>query len=78
VEKIIDINLDVITSAYVEEEKRATFVSRRFESYLIQFAKRFSYGLNLILVLGLVALGALGFSPMTLPIYSKGTSKRAF
>jgi uncharacterized membrane protein (DUF373 family) len=59
VEKIIDINLDVITSAYVEEEKRATFVSRKVESYLIQFAKRFSYGLNLVLVLGLVALGAL-------------------
>jgi uncharacterized membrane protein (DUF373 family) len=59
VEKIIDINLDVITSAYMEEEKRAIFVSRTVESYLIQFANRFSYGLNLILVLGLVALGVM-------------------
>ncbi len=59
VEKILDINLDVITSAYVEEEKRAIFVSRKVESYLIHFANRFSYGLNLVLVLGLVALGVM-------------------
>jgi uncharacterized membrane protein (DUF373 family) len=54
--KIIDINLDVFTSSYIEEEKRF-FLSTKVESYLIQFAGRFSYGLNLILVLGLVALG---------------------
>ncbi len=54
--KIIDINLDVFTSSYIEEEKRF-FLSQRVESYLIQFAGRFSFGLNLILVLGLVALG---------------------
>lgn len=59
VDKIIDINLDSITSAYVEEEKRAIFLSRTIESYLITFAKRFSYGLNLVLVLGLVAVGVM-------------------
>ncbi len=56
--KIIDINLDVFTSSYIEEEKKY-FLSQRFESHLIQFANRFSFGLNLILVLGLVILGAM-------------------
>jgi uncharacterized membrane protein (DUF373 family) len=59
VDKIIDINLDAITSAYMEEEKRAIFLSRTLESYLITFANRFSYGLNLVLVLGLIAIGVL-------------------
>ncbi len=54
--KIIDINLDIFTSSYIEEEKMF-FLSQRVESYLIRFASRFSFGLNLILVLGLVALG---------------------
>ncbi len=54
--KIIDINLDIFTSSYIEEEKRF-FLSQKVESYLIQFAGRFSFGLNLILVLGLMALG---------------------
>lgn len=59
VDKIIDINLDSITSAYMEEEKREMFLSRTIESYLITFANRFSYGLNLVLVLGLVAIGVM-------------------
>ncbi|MEK7880544.1 MAG: protoglobin domain-containing protein [Deltaproteobacteria bacterium] len=59
VEKILDINLDVFTSSYMEEEKRAAFLSHRVESYLIHFAGRFSYGLNLLLVMGLVGMGVM-------------------
>lgn len=59
VEKILDINLDVFTSSYMEEEKRVAFLSHRVESYLIQFAGRFSYGLNLLLVMGLVGMGVM-------------------
>ncbi len=58
VEKILDINLDVLTSSYIEEEKKF-FLSQKVESYLIKMAIRFSYGLNLILVLGLVVLGLM-------------------
>ncbi|MFQ5465514.1 MAG: protoglobin domain-containing protein [Thermodesulfobacteriota bacterium] len=58
VEKIININLDVFTSSYIEEEKNY-FLSHRVESHLIQLANRFSYGLNLILVIGLVVLGGM-------------------
>lgn len=55
-DKILDINLDIFTSSYIEEEKKF-FLSQKVESYLIQMANRFSHGLNLILVLGLVVLG---------------------
>lgn len=57
-EKILDINLDVFTSSFIEEEKKF-FLSQKVESYLIQFANRFSHGLNIILVLGLVLLGVM-------------------
>ena len=56
--KILDINLDVFTSSYIEEEKKF-FLSQKVESYLVLLANRFSHGFNLILVLGLVALGFL-------------------
>ncbi|MBE9527941.1 MAG: phosphate-starvation-inducible PsiE family protein [Proteobacteria bacterium] len=55
-DKILDINLDIFTSSYIEEEKKF-FLSQRLESYLIQFANRFTYGLNLTLVGGLVMMG---------------------
>lgn len=57
VEKMLDINLDAITSSYIEEERRRYFISQHVESYLIDFMKRFSYGLNLFLVIGLVLMG---------------------
>ncbi|MDO8445838.1 MAG: protoglobin domain-containing protein [Deltaproteobacteria bacterium] len=57
IEKILDINLDAMTSSYIEEGRRAYFISERIESYLINFARRFSYGLNLFLIIGLVLMG---------------------
>ena len=57
--KILDVNLDVLTSSYIQEEKNIYFLSKKAESKLIEFAKRFSYGLNLVLVMGLVALGIM-------------------
>jgi len=58
-DKILDINLDIFTSSYIDEEKRTIFLSHKLESFLIQSAKRFTYGLNLILVVGLVGLGGM-------------------
>ncbi len=58
IEKILDINLDVFTSSYIEEEKKF-FLSQKVESYLVQIANRFSHGFNLILVIGLLCLGFL-------------------
>jgi uncharacterized membrane protein (DUF373 family)/hemoglobin-like flavoprotein len=56
VEKILDINLDIISTSYQEEELRKVFVSHRIESKLIHAAERFTYGLNLILVLALIGV----------------------
>ena len=56
VEKILDINLDIMSTSYQEEELRKVFVSHRLESKLIQAAERFTYGLNLILVLALTGV----------------------
>ena len=55
-EKILDINLDIITASYIEEELKKVFISHRLESKLIMATERFTYGLNLILILALVGV----------------------
>ena len=61
-EKIVDINLDIMSASYQEEELKKVFVSHRLESKLIKAAERFTYGLNLILVIALagVSLSVVG------------------
>jgi uncharacterized membrane protein (DUF373 family)/hemoglobin-like flavoprotein len=66
VEKILDINLDIISTSYQEEELRKVFVSHRLESKLIQAAERFTYGLNLILV---IALSGVSLSVVALFVW---------
>lgn len=56
VEKILDINLDVMTAAYQEESLKKVFLSKRFEAKLIHATERFTFGLNLILIMALVGL----------------------
>ncbi|GAB4421640.1 MAG: protoglobin domain-containing protein [Thermodesulfovibrionales bacterium] len=56
VEKILDINLDVITSSYIEEELRTYSPAYRVRNALISFSERFSQTMNLILVLALIGL----------------------
>jgi uncharacterized membrane protein (DUF373 family)/hemoglobin-like flavoprotein len=62
VEKILDINLDIMSSAYREEELTKVFLSYKLEGKLIRLAERFSYGMNLVLVLALmgISLGIIG------------------
>ncbi|UFS68939.1 protoglobin domain-containing protein [Geomonas sp. RF6] len=62
VEKIIDINLDIMSASYQEEALKKVFVSHRLESKLIGAAERFTYGLNLVLILALagVSLSVVG------------------
>jgi uncharacterized membrane protein (DUF373 family) len=61
-DKILDMNLSVMTSSYRDEEMRKVFVSRSLETSLIRLSERFTYGLNLILVLALagVSIGVVG------------------
>ncbi|MRR59483.1 MAG: heme-binding sensor globin domain-containing protein [Deltaproteobacteria bacterium] len=55
-QKILDINLDVMSASYLEEELKKEFVSHRLESKLITATERFTYGLNLILVMALAGV----------------------
>jgi uncharacterized membrane protein (DUF373 family) len=57
-EKILDLNLDVIARTYHEEEMRRVFLTQKLDTALIRFARRFTFGLNLLLVVGLIALSA--------------------
>ena len=55
-EKILDMNLDVITSSYIEEELKAYSPAYRVRNALISFSERFAQTMNLVLVLALVGL----------------------
>ena len=55
-DKMLDLNLDIMSSTYHEEEIRQKFLSERLDSNLISFAERFAYGINVVLVLALLGL----------------------
>ena len=54
--KILDINLDILTSSYREAELRKVFLSYRFDESLLRFSERFSFALKLILVVSLMGI----------------------
>ncbi len=60
--KILDINLDVITGAYVEEEIMQYSTAYKVKTTLVRFAEGFTGAMNLVLVLALIVitLGVLG------------------
>ena len=55
-DKILDLNLDAIARAYHQAEMRRFFLTYRLDDALIRFARRFTFGLNLLLLLGLIGL----------------------
>lgn len=61
-EKILDINLDVMTSSYIEEEIRVYSSMYKIKSTLIDFSEKFLQSANLVLVIALIGLtlGAIG------------------
>jgi len=56
IEKVLDINLDIITSSYIEEELRTYSPAYRVRNALISFSERFSQSMNLVLILTLIGL----------------------
>lgn len=56
VEKILDINLDIITSSYIEEELRTYSRAYRVKNALVTFSEGFSQTMNLVLVIALIGL----------------------
>jgi uncharacterized membrane protein (DUF373 family) len=61
-DKILDINLDVMTSSYIEEEIRNYSSLYRIKNTLIDYSEKFLQSANLILILALMGLtlGAIG------------------
>jgi len=60
--KILDINLDVMTSSYRQAELKQYFIHAKAESVLISLLERFTHGLSLVLgiALAIVSLGVIG------------------
>jgi len=62
-DKILDLNLDVMTISYREQEIRSYVLPRKLEYTVIEFARRFAFSLDLFLifVLILTSVFVLGF-----------------
>lgn len=76
--KLIDINLDVITSSYVEEEIKQYSTAYNLKSSLVTFAERFTSAMNLVLVFALIfiTLGVVGlFAYDVVKMFHEGLSR---
>jgi uncharacterized membrane protein (DUF373 family) len=62
-DKALDISLDIMTSSYREAELKKVFISQRVELWIVKWAEKILHGLNLVLMIGLVAM-ALGITLM--------------
>ncbi len=62
-DKVLDLNLDVMTISYREEELRSNVLPRQLEFWLIEFARKFAFSVDLVLIfiLMVAALFVLGF-----------------
>ena len=62
INKMIDINLDIVTNSYLEEEIQTLSAGYKIKTALVGFAEKFSGVMNLILVLALIliTLGVVG------------------
>jgi uncharacterized membrane protein (DUF373 family) len=67
-DKVMDLNLDVITGAYREAELRKVFISYKAESAMIQWSERLIHGLNLVLMISLLVLSLGVAALLTLDI----------
>ncbi|MHB1664985.1 MAG: protoglobin domain-containing protein [bacterium] len=75
--KILDINLDIIISSYIDEGK--LYISHtKFESRVIKLSSKFSYILDLSLVLTLIFATAMVFFLFFFEIYRFAFSGAAF
>lgn len=55
-EKILDINLDIITSSYIEEEIKSYSPVYKVKTTLIDLTEKFSQAMNLVLIIALIGL----------------------
>ena len=57
VNKILDLNLDVMTSAYREEELKLYLASGKFQKTLIEWIRRASYGFDVFITITFLLVG---------------------
>ncbi len=69
VNKIIDINLDIIISSYISEGK-FYIAATKFETKIIKFSSKFSYILDLSLVISLIVATIMVFLLFAFEIYN--------
>lgn len=55
-QKILDINLDIMTGYSNKAEPNKVFLSKKIDSLLVNFCARYTVGLNLIVLVGLIIL----------------------
>jgi uncharacterized membrane protein (DUF373 family)/truncated hemoglobin YjbI len=72
--KVLDLNLDVITSSYREAELKKVFLSYKAESVMIRWSDRLLHGLNIVLLVGLIAMAVGVVSLLVYDIHSAFTS----
>jgi uncharacterized membrane protein (DUF373 family) len=77
--KILDINLDVMTSSYRQAELKQYFIHAKAERFLISLMERFTHGLNLVLgiALAIVSIGVISlFVKDVVHIFQSGDLER--
>ena len=62
VNKVLDMNMDLMTRSYREEEMKIHFLSYGLDSSILKVAKWFVSGFNLTLVVGLALTGGLALA----------------
>ncbi len=77
VNKIIDINLDIIISSYINEGK-FYIANTKFETKIIKFSSKFSYILDLALVISLIIATIMVFLLFIFEIYDFAFKGGAF
>ena len=77
VNKIIDINLDIIISSYISEGK-FYIAATKFETKIIKFSSKFSYILDLSLVISLIVATIMVFLLFVFEIYNFAFGGGAF
>jgi len=69
-DKILDMNLDIMTFSYREEELRSYILPRKVEYNVIEFARRFAFTLDLFLLITLILASVFVLGFVCYEIYS--------
>lgn len=75
VDKILDLNLDVMTISYREEELRPFMLPRKIEYNVIEFARRFAFSVDLFLLFALIITSIFVLAYVGYEVYSITTGE---